>query len=98
MQRLWKAPPKAFGDFKVKAFRDYDKDVVCYADGTTDKTGLPKSNVLYFDLENDGWCCMRPSGTEPKIKFYMGVKGKGLQDAEAQLDALTKAVLALVEA
>ena len=98
MEGFRKEPPKAFGDFRVKAFRDYDKDVVCYADGTTDKTGLPKSNVLYFDLEDDCWCCMRPSGTEPKIKFYMGVKGEGLQDAEAQLDALTKAVLDLVEA
>lgn len=90
-------PPKAFGKFQVTAFRDYEKDVIRKADGTTSPTGLPKSNVLYFDLENDSWCCMRPSGTEPKIKFYMGVKGKDLQDADNMLRELTDGVLALVE-
>lgn len=90
-------PPKAFGEFKVTAFRDYEKDVVTKADGSVGKTGLPKSNVLYFDLENDCWCCMRPSGTEPKIKFYMGVKGESLEDAGRLLTALTEGVLSLVE-
>lgn len=90
-------PPKAFGEFKVTAFRDYEADTVTKADGSTGKTGLPKSNVLYFDLENDCWCCMRPSGTEPKIKFYMGVKGKSLEDAGRLLQALTDGVLSLVE-
>ncbi len=90
-------PPKAFGKFQVTAFRDYEKDVIRKADGTTSPTGLPKSNVLYFDLENDCWCCMRPSGTEPKIKFYMGVKGKDLQDADNMLRELTDGVLALVK-
>ena len=62
------------------------------------KTGLPKSNVLYFELPDDAWCCARPSGTEPKIKFYMGVKGTSLEDAQAKLETLTedlKAVLSL---
>lgn len=90
-------PPKAFGAFKVTAFRDYEADTVTKADGSTGKTGLPKSNVLYFDLENDCWCCMRPSGTEPKIKFYMGVKGESLEDAGRLLQALTDSVLSLVE-
>lgn len=90
-------PPKAFGKFQVTAFRDYEKDVIRKADGTASPTGLPKSNVLYFDLENDCWCCMRPSGTEPKIKFYMGVKGKDLQDADNMLRELTDGVLALVK-
>ncbi len=98
MEGFRKEPPKAFGDYKVVAFRDYDADRVICADGTIGTTGLPKSNVLYFELENDCWCCMRPSGTEPKIKFYMGVKGTGLQDAENQLEALTAAVLKMVEA
>lgn len=98
MEGFRKEPPKAFGDFKVVTFRDYDADCVIYADGTTGATGLPKSNVLYFELENDCWCCMRPSGTEPKIKFYMGIKGTGLQDADEQLRALTEAVLQMVEA
>lgn len=59
------------------------------ATGEKSETGLPKSNVLYFDLTNDSWCCARPSGTEPKIKFYMGVKGENLADAQAKVDALT---------
>ncbi len=90
-------PPKAFGKFKVTAFRDYETDTVTKADGSVGKTGLPKSNVLYFELENDCWCCMRPSGTEPKIKFYMGVKGESLEDAAESLQELTKGVLSLVE-
>lgn len=90
-------PPKAFGKFKVTAFRDYEADTVTKADGSVGKTGLPKSNVLYFELENDCWCCMRPSGTEPKIKFYMGVKGESLEDAGKLLQDLTEGVLSMVE-
>lgn len=97
MNSFRKNPPKAFGEFKVTAFRDYEADTVTKADGSTGKTGLPKSNVLYFDLENDCWCCMRPSGTEPKIKFYMGVKGESLEDAGRLLQALTDGVLSLIE-
>ena len=63
--------------YKVVEFRDYKKDIIKNnATGETTKTGLPNSNVLYYGLENDAWCCVRPSGTEPKIKFYMGVKGR----------------------
>ncbi|MDD7224334.1 MAG: hypothetical protein PUH40_08690, partial [Lachnospiraceae bacterium] len=58
----------------------------------------PESNVLYFDLENNSWCCMRPSGTEPKIKFYMGVKGSDLSDAQSKLSSLKQAVIEAVEA
>lgn len=90
-------PPKEFGKFKVVAFRDYDKNVVLKADGKTHETGLPKSNVLYFELDNDAWCCLRPSGTEPKIKFYMGVKGESLADADMLLKELTEAMLANVD-
>ncbi len=98
MDGFRKEPPKEFGQFKVVSFRDYEEDVVIGADGTTGKTGLPKSNVLYFELENNGWCCMRPSGTEPKIKFYMGVKADGLNEADEALKALTDALLSQVEA
>ena len=91
-------PPKEFGKFKVVAFRDYDKNVVLESDESTHETGLPKSNVLYFELDNDAWCCLRPSGTEPKIKFYMGVKGESLEDADALLKELTEAMLANVDA
>ena len=91
MDKLRSNPPKSFGDLRVKEFRDYEKDTVLDLEtGETKPTGLPKSNVLYFDLTNDSWCCARPSGTEPKIKFYMGVKGTSLEDAQARLEKLTE--------
>ena len=97
MDKLRNNPPKAFGDKLVLAMRDYKTGkVVDMATGTESETGLPASNVLYFELTDGGWCCARPSGTEPKIKFYMGVKGSSLTDAEAQVEALTEAVKALV--
>lgn len=95
MDKLRANPPKEFGLFKVTKVRDYDKDVVTdMATGETSSTGLPKSNVLYFDLTEDSWCCARPSGTEPKIKFYMGVKGTSIEDAKAKNAALTEALKA----
>ena len=95
MDKLRANPPKEFGSFKVTKVRDYDKDVVTdMATGETASTGLPKSNVLYFDLTEDSWCCARPSGTEPKIKFYMGVKGTSIEDAKAKNAALTEALKA----
>jgi len=97
MNKLRQNPPKEFGDLKVKEFRDYAEDVKeNYVTGEKTKTGLPKSNVLYFDLTDDAWCCARPSGTEPKIKFYMGVKGTSLEDSEKKVAALTEAVKALI--
>lgn len=97
MDKLRSNPPKNFGDLKVVEMRDYDLDQATdMATGEVRSTGLPKSNVLYFELENDSWCCARPSGTEPKIKFYMGVKGTGLEDAEKRVEALTEAVKALL--
>jgi phosphoglucomutase len=91
MNQLRNNPPKSFGDLKVREFRDYDRDVAVNLEtGEQKATGLPKSNVLYFDLTNDSWCCARPSGTEPKIKFYMGVKGTSLEDADARVKKLTE--------
>jgi phosphoglucomutase len=91
MEALRSNPPKQFGDLKVLSFRDYEKDeVINMTTGEKTKTGLPKSNVLYFDLDNNSWCCARPSGTEPKIKFYMGVKGTDLEDAEKKVKKLTE--------
>ncbi len=87
MQNIRSNPPKNFGDLKVNRFVDYDKG--------PEVTGLPYSDVLYFDLENDSWCCVRPSGTEPKIKFYMGVKGTSLEDSDRKLQALKEAVVAM---
>lgn len=95
MENLRKNPPKRFGDLEVVEFRDYENDVVTeLASGHTHPTGLPKSNVLYFALTNDSWCCARPSGTEPKIKFYMGVKGSSLDDAQKKVEELTQALKA----
>jgi len=91
MDKLRGNPPKAFGSRKVLKFRDYQTDrIVDMESGAETKTGLPKSNVLYFELPDDEWCCARPSGTEPKIKFYMGVKGSSIKDAEARLGQLTE--------
>ncbi|MBQ9566442.1 MAG: phospho-sugar mutase [Lachnospiraceae bacterium] len=87
MERIRKEPPKAFGELKVNRFVDYSKG--------PEVTGLPVSDVLYFDLENNSWCCVRPSGTEPKIKFYMGVKGTSLDDSDKKLEALKEAVVAM---
>ncbi len=90
MDRLRSNPPKEFGDLRVTTLRDYESGKVTdMASGAQSDTGLPKSNVLYFDLTNDSWCCARPSGTEPKIKFYMGVKGNSLEDAQEKVNALT---------
>lgn len=87
-------PPKELGGRKVLAIRDYKagmrKDMVT---GEVTGLGLPKSNVLYYELENHAWCCVRPSGTEPKIKYYYGVKGASLKDAQEKLENLKKDVL-----
>lgn len=93
MDKLRNDPPKNFGELAVKEFRDYDRDVTRDLEtGEERPTGLPKSNVLYFDLTNDSWCCARPSGTEPKIKFYMGVKGTSIEDAQDRVEKLTEAL------
>ena len=97
MNKIRQNPPKDLAGLKVKEFRDYKEDVkINYETNEKGKTGLPNSNVLYFDLTEDSWCCARPSGTEPKIKFYMGVKGNSLEDSNAKLSALTEAVKALI--
>ena len=91
MNKLRQNPPKMIGDAKVLRFRDYQEDrIVDMETGEETSTGLPKSNVLYFDLPNNCWCCARPSGTEPKIKFYMGIVGENLEDANARLEKLTE--------
>ena len=91
MEKMRENPATTLGKYKVVEFRDYKKDIIKNnATGETTKTGLPNSNVLYYGLENDAWCCVRPSGTEPKIKFYMGVKGKTEEEAEQELKELTK--------
>lgn len=93
MEQIRKNPPTNIGDYQVEEFRDYKEGTrKNMADGTKKETGLPKSNVLYFQLEQGAWCCVRPSGTEPKIKFYIGVRGESLEGASTSLQALTEAV------
>ena len=93
MDKLRNNPPKEFGDKKVLVVRDYKTGKVFDTVTETEtQTGLPSSNVLYFELTDGAWCCARPSGTEPKIKFYMGVKGSSLEDAQDQVESLTEAV------
>jgi len=85
------------GNYKVLTFKDVDNDYVKdMTTGAESKTGLPKSNVLYYQLENNAWCCVRPSGTEPKIKLYFGVKGKDEEDATNSLETLKDAMVKLV--
>ena len=87
-------PPKELGGFRVLAVRDYLNDTrTDLATGAVTTTGLPASNVLYYELSDNAWCCMRPSGTEPKIKYYYGVKGSSLADADGKLEKLREAVL-----
>ena len=98
MDKLRKNPPTHFGDLQVTRIRDYASGVMKeLATGKESPTGLPESNVLYFDLTNDSWCCARPSGTEPKIKYYMGVKGTSLADAQEKNEKLTEELKAVIE-
>ena len=87
-------PPKDINGFKVLAVRDYKNDTRTDMDtNEVTSTGLPTSNVLYYELENNAWCCVRPSGTEPKIKYYFGVKGNSLDDAAEKLETLKKGLV-----
>lgn len=98
LENIRSNPPKQLGNFKVTSVRDYKTGII--KDTKTEKeteTRLPKSNVLYYDLEDDAWCCVRPSGTEPKVKFYMGVKGKSIKDAEEKIKNLKTAMTELAE-
>jgi phosphoglucomutase len=99
MNTLREKPIKEIAGHQVLSFRDYKKDTVTdLATGTVKPTGLPNSNVLYYDLTDDAWLCVRPSGTEPKVKFYYGVKGDSLQDADEKSAVLGQAVLDIVNA
>ncbi len=94
MNALRENTPSEIGGYKVLSARDYKKDTVKDMEtGAVTTTGLPSSNVLYYDLSDDAWLCVRPSGTEPKIKFYYGVKGTSLEDAAAKSEALGRQVV-----
>ncbi len=98
MNTLRADAPKKIGAYQVTAVRDYKKDTITdVATGEVRPTGLPSSNVLYYELTDDAWVCVRPSGTEPKVKFYFGIKGTSIADADAKVEAMKEAVNALVE-
>lgn len=98
LETLRNDPPSKIGDYKVLSARDYKKDTIKNMEtGEVTPTGLPGSNVLYYDLNDDAWLCVRPSGTEPKVKFYYGVKGTSLEDADTKSAALGEKVLAMIQ-
>ena len=85
------------GEYKVLKFKDVEKDIVKdMKTGEITKTGLPTSNVLYYELEDNSWCCVRPSGTEPKIKLYMGIKANSEEKAIKKLENLKEAMVEVV--
>lgn len=98
MSNMRSDPPRQLGDYEVKVVRDYKENTrTDLKTGDVTSTGLPNSNVLYYELDNHAWCCVRPSGTEPKIKFYFGVAGNSLKDSEEKLEELRNAMIAYAE-
>lgn len=98
LETLRKEPPVEIAGYKVLSARDYQADTIKdLSTGEVTSTGLPSSNVLYYDLTDDAWLCVRPSGTEPKVKFYYGVKGVSLEDAQKKSAAFGKEVLAMID-
>ena len=98
METLRSNTPAQVGSYHVVSARDYKLDTITdMATGEVKPTGLPSSNVLYYDLNDGAWICVRPSGTEPKIKFYYGIKGTSMEDADAKAESLGAAVMAMVD-
>ncbi len=93
MDEMRKNPPAKIAEYTVKAVGDYSTQKIHNNEtGEDSNTNLPKSNVLYYELDKNAWCCARPSGTEPKIKFYMGVCGTSLENADMELEKLEQAI------
>ena len=98
MENMRKELPEKIGKYKVEEFKDFKQDIFKnLKTGEISKTGLPSSNVLYYTLEKDCWCCVRPSGTEPKIKLYVGIKADSMEQAEKDLEELKEAIKAMVK-
>lgn len=98
LNTLRKNPPTEFGGYKVQKARDYQADTIKDLEtGEVTSTGLPASNVLYYDLTDDAWLCVRPSGTEPKVKFYYGIKGTSLEDADEKSRSLGEKVVSMID-
>lgn len=98
MDTLRENAPSGIGAYQVTAVRDYKNSTITdLATGAVTPTNLPTSNVLYYEMTDDAWVCVRPSGTEPKVKFYLGVKGTSLEDGDKKSEELSKAVLAMID-
>ena len=98
MDKMRNTEISKIGEYKVLSFRDIENNIKKdIQTGEVAETGLPKSNVLYYELENDSWCCIRPSGTEPKIKVYFGIKGISNEDAKVKLENLKTAMLEIIK-
>ena len=98
MENIRSNPPTKIGKYEVLKFRDYKTGKIKnIKTGEETSTDLPNSNVLYFEMENDSWCAVRPSGTEPKIKFYIGIKENSMEEAQKSLDELAEVVKGLGE-
>ena len=99
MPPLRKNPPAQIAGHQVTRVRDYKADTILDVEtGKVEGTGLPKSNVLYYDLTDGAWVCVRPSGTEPKVKFYYGVKGTSLADADEKSEKMGEEILSMINA
>ena len=98
MDKMRNTEISKIGEYKILSFRDIENNIKKdIQTGEVTETGLPKSNVLYYELENDSWCCIRPSGTEPKIKVYFGIKGISNEDAKVKLENLKTAMLEIIK-
>lgn len=94
LNTLRQTPPADVNGVKVTLLRDYETGTIKdLTSGAQYPTGLPASNVLYFNLEDDSWLCIRPSGTEPKVKLYFGVKGNSMEEADAKIASFSKAMM-----
>ncbi len=98
MDTLRAKPPVTVGDYKVLSARDYKADTITDMEtGKVVPTGLPSSNVLYYDLNDHAWICVRPSGTEPKVKIYYGIVGESLEDADRKSEELAASVMKIID-
>ena len=98
MDKMRNTTVEQINNLKVITFKDIENDIQKNIEtGEITKTGLPKSNVLYYELEDDNWCCIRPSGTEPKIKVYMGAKGVTKEEAKERLEGLKEEMIKIIK-
>ncbi|MEG0108325.1 MAG: phospho-sugar mutase, partial [Lachnospiraceae bacterium] len=98
LETLRQNPPTCIGEYQVLQSRDYQKgEIRDLQTGEIKETGLPSSNVLYYELSDDAWVCVRPSGTEPKVKLYYGIKGRSMKEANEKSEQIGQAVLQMIE-